>query len=289
MTIARHETGSSLTIRDDQDYWTERQVAALRQLGVGDIPPADLAVFFHQCQRTGLDPFARQIYLIGRWSQQGTKYTIQTGIDGFRLVGRRAADRGHETLSMTDPEWCGDDGQWRDVWLSPNPPAAARVAIIRNGGRFAAVALLAEYQQTTRDGHPTKMWAEKPALMLAKCAEALAWRKAFPQDLSGLYTSDEYPPEHATSLRKDEVEGRVPQTVRIDDALQGLGHTQDSPRASSAELADLSAVLAAAGFQVAEMRAWCSGQLGREIASAADLTTDEVRDLIAAARSEAPC
>ncbi len=219
MTIARHETGSSLTIRDEQQYWSERQVAALQQLGVGDVPPADLAVYFHQCQRTGLDPFARQVYLIGRWSREGTKYTIQTGIDGFRLVGRRAADRGHETLAMTDPEWCGPDGQWRDVWLSQDPPAAARIAVIRNGGRFAAVALLSEYIQVKKDGVPMQMWAEKPALMLAKCAEALAWRKAFPQDLSGLYTSDEYPHERADDRPADTP---VAQTTRLSDALDVL-------------------------------------------------------------------
>lgn len=191
MTIAVHEGGSSLVIHDDQTFWSPNQIAALCQLGLQDANDADLGVFFHQCQRTGLDPFARQIYMVGRWSKGGVKYTIQTGIDGFRLIGRRAADAGHETLEVTDTEWCGPDGVWRDVWLSPEPPAAARVAIIRNGGRFPAVALFREYGQTTKDGSLTQMWREKGALMIAKCAEALAWRKAFPQDLSGLYTADE--------------------------------------------------------------------------------------------------
>ena len=200
MTIAKHETGSALAIRDDQTGFTPAQIATLRQLGVENATDGDLAVFFHQAQRTGLDPFARQVYMVGRNTkdksgQWVTKYTIQTGIDGFRLIGRRAADAKHETLEVTDTEWCGPDGKWVDVWLSDQPPAAARVAIIRNGGRFPAVALFREYAQyrKDRDGSQTltQMWADKGALMLAKCAEALAWRKAYPQDLSGLYTSDE--------------------------------------------------------------------------------------------------
>lgn len=175
--------GSDLAISSDQTFWTDRQQAALAQIGVNRATNGDLAVFFHQCQRTGLDPFARQIYMIERQGKQ----TIQTGIDGFRLIASRTGQlHGYE-----DTLWCGEDGQWVDVWLKREQPAAAKVTVLRNGARYPAVALFTEYAATKLSGELTQMWATKGALMLAKCAEALALRKAFPQDLSGLYTSDE--------------------------------------------------------------------------------------------------
>lgn len=186
---------SDLTITDKQDGFTANQVAALQQMGVQNASQGDLAVFFHQVQRTGLDPFARQIYMIGRnqktpngWE---TKYTIQTGIDGFRLIARRAAERSHEAFGEPETLWCGEDGVWREVWLGSKPPKGAKVVVQRGGGSFTGVATLSEYAGRKKDGSLTSMWSSKPALMLAKCAEALALRKAFPQDLSGLYTEDE--------------------------------------------------------------------------------------------------
>ena len=167
MTVQTIETGSALAIRADQAGFTPAQVAALTQLGVKDASEGDLAVFFHQSQRTGLDPFARQIYMIGRQQSENvngnwikvTKQTIQTGIDGFRLIARRASDHAREPFGYEDTLWCGTDGRWVDVWLSPDAPAAAKVTVIRNGQRFPAVALYAEYAGLTRDGKPTKMWA----------------------------------------------------------------------------------------------------------------------------------
>lgn len=179
--------GNALAMHGEQPFWNEHQIAALRQLGVDRATNGDLAVFHHVCQRTGLDPFARQIYMIERQGKQ----TIQTGIDGYRLVARRAVDRTREALSIGSAEWCGPDGVWRDVWLSNEPPAAARVTVKRGAGEFPAIALWREYAQTKRDGDLTSMWASRPAGQLAKCAEALALRKAFPQDLSGVYTDDE--------------------------------------------------------------------------------------------------
>jgi hypothetical protein len=92
--------------------------------------------------------------------------------------------------------WCGEDGQWRDVWLGSTPPSAAKVVVLRDGQPFSAVALWSEFVQTVKDKQtgqqvPNSMWSSMPVNQLAKCAEALALRKAFPQDLAGIYTDDE--------------------------------------------------------------------------------------------------
>lgn len=178
---------TAISIRDDQVTFDDLQTKALAHLGVQTANKADVAVFFHTCKLTGLDPFARQIYMIERQGKQ----TIQVGIDGFRLIAQRTTERTGGSLGYGETEWCDEAGNWRDVWLSKEPPSAARVTVRRNGETFPAIALWAEYAATKRDGNLTKMWADRPAGQLAKCAEALALRKAFPQDLSGIYTGDE--------------------------------------------------------------------------------------------------
>lgn len=186
---------SELTITQDQTDWTAQQVAALKTLGVSnDVTQADLAIFLTQSKRTGLDPFSRQIYMIGRKQKTAngyeTKQTIQVGIDGLRAIAHRVAQQCHEVFSMSDTLWADKNGVWHDVWLSPEPPAAAKVSVKRGGGVFSAVAIFKEYAPVY-NGKLSGMWATKPALMIAKCAEALALRKAFPSDMSGIYTDDE--------------------------------------------------------------------------------------------------
>ena len=127
-----------------------------------------------------MDALNRQIYAIKR----GGKMTIQTSIDGYRLI----AERSNRYEGQTPVMWCGADAVWVEVWLSNQPPAAAKVGVYRRGFREAvyAVAKWSEYNQQSGG-----MWQKMGALMLSKCAEALALRKAFPQELSGIYTSDE--------------------------------------------------------------------------------------------------
>ena len=170
---------TALAVSNDQEMWDDKQLAALKQLGLANAPKADLAVFLHYAQRTGLDPFARQLYMIER----GGRYTIQASIDGLRIVAQRSG----EYAGQVGPFWCGEDGEWIDVWLDSRPPIAAKVGVMRKGFMepLWAVAKFDSYNANT------PIWRKMPDTMIAKCAEALALRKAFPNDLSGIYTTEE--------------------------------------------------------------------------------------------------
>ena len=150
----------------------------------------ELALFAEQVNRTGLDPFLKQIYGIYRHDSRakGEVMQVQVGIDGFRLV----AERTGKYEGQTQPLWCGPDKIWHDVWTDDGPPVAAKIGVYKSGRREPtyAVAHWREYV-VTYQGQPSGKWRDMPANMLAKCAEALALRKCFPAELSGIYAPEE--------------------------------------------------------------------------------------------------
>jgi phage recombination protein Bet len=223
----------------------QEQLTLLKNTIAKGASDGEFGLFVQTCNRLRLDPFARQIYLVKRWDSQLQREVAQSqvSIDGFRLV----AERTREYRGQTIPQWCGKDGVWKDVWLDDNPPAAARVGVHREG--FAEplfrVARYTSYVQTKKGGEPNRMWATMPEVMLAKCAEALALRAAFPNDLSGVYTEEEMGQAEEPAQRPfdqgPDLAGTTRSTTTRTSATSETSSAQGG--ASSASTADPSAVL----------------------------------------------
>lgn len=182
----------------------------------------ELQLFRYQCERTGLDPFSRQIYAIFRRSQGVEQMTIQVGIDGLRLI----AERTGRYAGQEGPFWCDEGGVWRETWMVGNPVAAKVIVRKAIGGQLVETSAVAHWSEyvPTYNGKVLGLWATKPALMLAKCSEALALRKAFPAETSGLYVEEELDHEiHGTA----EPSG---QAKAIEAAVEPAGPPIDAER-----------------------------------------------------------
>ena len=198
-----YEKDARLAIREDQANWTPMQMSALRSLGIKATGPkapteGDLAVYFSACQRTGLDPFMRQIYLIARKSwdpdegREVWRQTIQVGIDGFRVQRDRAARRDRVSVEFEETVWYDATGKGFTEWLWDDiTPTACKVVLLKDGYRFPAVLRTAAYIGTKSNGDPVGRWAVDCDHQIEKCCEAFASRRAFPADLGGLYIEEE--------------------------------------------------------------------------------------------------
>jgi len=204
--------------------WTPEQTQLISTTIAPGCSGDELRLFAYACQRTGLDPFSKQIYAIKR----GGKMTIQAGIDGLRSIAERTGQ-----LDGSETYWCGEDGQWADVWLSSKPPAAAKTIIHRKGSThpFVGVARFADYNAGQG------LWSKMPAAMIAKCSEALALRKAFPADLSGVYSADEM--QQAETVTVTEVAAPAPALPAGDAKMYNAGKAAIAKAKTMAELQDV--------------------------------------------------
>ncbi|OZF41889.1 phage recombination protein Bet [Rhodococcus sp. 14-2470-1a] len=328
--LALRNPVTELAIEPEQLGFSDAQRSAvLRLAGVEDAPDEEVQLFFHQSKRTGLDPFSKQIYMIARakrkqvngdWVDDGFTYTIQTGIDGYRVLGHRIARQRGDVLEVGEALWRSRNSGWDDAWFDTEPPAAAKVAITVNGNRYVAVAMYAEYVQLTGYGQrqrPNSMWAKMPANQLAKCAEAAAWRLAYPNDFAGMVLEDAAQDIGAMDRVQETNEKRRERGGR---GLAGVRAAVRRPKETPHEVVDAETVPdpepAAAGPSPAaaepvaaterdrnklrkaldtagilddeERRTFLSARVGRELSALTDLTRDDIAGVVRFLEESAP-
>lgn len=161
--------------------FTQDQIDLIKKQIAPKATADEFKLFLYQAERTGLDPLTRQIYCIHRYDKkaQANRMTVQTSIDGFRVVAERSGEYG----GQDEPQWIESDGK---IILCKVPVYKFRGEI-----RYQAAVGVAFWDEYAPDAGFDYMWKKLPHTMIAKVAEALALRKAFPQDLSGLYTTEE--------------------------------------------------------------------------------------------------
>jgi len=191
MALPTPGNGAAALQSVQQMEFTREQLQLIKDTVAKGATDDELKLFTYVAKKSGLDPMTRQIHFVKRYDSQLGKDvgTFQTGIDGLRVVAERSGKYG----GQDGPYWCGADGVWHDVWLEKTPPTAAKVGVYRSDftAPIYAVARYEAYVQLTKSGNPSFLWKKMPDIMTAKCAEALAIRKAFPQDLAGIYSFEE--------------------------------------------------------------------------------------------------
>ncbi|SMB89138.1 phage recombination protein Bet [Deinococcus hopiensis] len=243
MTALEYARPESMPLVQHSDYNRE-QIALIRNMLAPETNDQEFQLYMEVARALGLSPLQRQIHAVMRWdaASKRKKMVIQTGIDGYRLIAARTGAHVGTTDAVYGPT--NKDGY----------PAWAQVTVKKlvhgHIAEYPATAFWDEYVQTTKENKPNSMWASRPKGQLSKCAEALALRKAFPAELSGVYTDTEM--EQADSPAPAAA-APAPQTRRADitrEVAEQAGvpaktlpdpHQEEALKAWASKIGDLAA------------------------------------------------
>jgi phage recombination protein Bet len=222
----------------------------------------ELQLFLHACQKTGLDPLMKQIYAVKR----GGSMAIQTGIDGFRLI----AERTGKYSPGREPSFVYDENETQII------SATAYIKKMTPDGTWHEVAATAMFEEYCPGG---QFWTKMPHVMIAKVAEALALRRAFPMELSGVYSTEEMTQADIEQEAKDKFKRLTPaassptlvaappqaedsQPGTVDSPSPAAGLSPGKHRALEAAIVEYAA---AYGLDAKEEREKLKEKMGREL------------------------
>lgn len=249
--------------------FNEEQIKLIKTQIAPEATENELGLFLYQAKRTGLDPLTRQLYCIHRSTKDARgnwvkKMTIQTSIDGFRVIAERSGDYG----GQDEPIFNEQDGKL----------ISCKITVYRFRGevRYPAAVGVAYWSEYCQESSP--MWKKMPHTMLAKVAEALALRKAYPQDLSGLYTGDEMAQTEVAEELKPVNKSRILQGL-VEQAVENLttGYNEKKSLDGEAIVAHLEEQLKGMG-SVAEIEGYLQTK-GQKKKKTPQQVIDELNDV----------
>jgi phage recombination protein Bet len=233
MVAARKIGGVYRTLaKQVSDEWangTDEKMALLKTVHTnilgkdksGNLRPInDLQYFLFQAAQRKLNPFKGQIHAVYIWDGAlGAEKLIPiTGINGFIAIAQRTG----RYAGMSECVW--------EINQSTKLPIKATVDVFAynpvSGKREVVNTATAWYDEyvklvnekvngkSTGNKVPNSVWANRPNGQLEKCAQALAIRRTFPEEVGGLYVWQEMDHLIGKDHQLDEPEETVEDTIQ---------------------------------------------------------------------------
>ena len=188
--------------------WNEKQIALIRKTVAKDCDPHEFDQFIHICRAVRLDPLRRQIFCFIFHKQDPSKrqMTIVTSIGGYRSIAERTGayrpDEQAPRYTMGDKSATNPLGIERCEVTVYKHSHGAWFPVVGEAWWDEYVPL--NYEKTGID-HKKQGWLKMPRIMIAKCAEANALRKAWPDDFAMLYAEEEMDRTQVLDLTATEI------------------------------------------------------------------------------------
>lgn len=188
------------------NVYSQEELDAIRSEYARGSTDAQFTNFMRECQTRKMLPGKHLIFQLrkvsvrdedtGAWIKE-QKSTHVTSIDFFRLTAQRTGEyRGQGVPEYIYLDKDGAPTIFSTVPIPNKNPWAARVSVYREKFEkpIVATARFDAYAPTYRKGTEVllpEIWIKRGSEQLSKCAEALALRQCFPEELFGLYISEE--------------------------------------------------------------------------------------------------
>ena len=169
---------------------TKEMVKKYLVRGNGSVTEQEIIMFMGMCKANKLNPFNNDAYLI-KFGNQAASMIVSKDVFFKRAIENPSYNGMRSGIIVVkDGEILKRDGH---IKLKDEELAGAWCEVFRKDWEHSIYQEVNfdEYAGYTREGKLNSQWASKPVIMITKVAESTALRKAFTENLQGMYIAEE--------------------------------------------------------------------------------------------------